>query len=315
MSVYMGNNKAASGSGEEEQKAEAWFNSHDNARGVKVYADEQDKQRIKKEMFKNISAEIDGARVRTLRTTILRVAAVLVLISSVGLFLFKYTDNTPAGSQSLTWETYRANGNSNTTVVLADSSTVILKPGAAIAIAPNFNQQGRTTKLLNGEAFFEVTPNPQKPFVVQSGEMSVKVLGTAFTVEDDASAGRKLVSVSHGRVQVSNQSAVLSQLTKGQRLVYNHQNFTIDRVPLSMVGLWSKQAIELDNASFTELSEVFRIFYGKELGANDRLISDAQFTLSIDRKLPASATLNIIAKTHQINFYEKDGKIVLTKQK
>lgn len=44
----------------------------------------------------------------------------------------------------------------------------------------------RATKevILNGEAYFEITKNPQKPFIVKTNNLEIKVLGTKFNVDD-----------------------------------------------------------------------------------------------------------------------------------
>lgn len=318
MSVYMGNNKDASGRRDDEQQAENWFNSYNNLHNVKVYATEADKQRIKAEMFNSISAGINNNNIRQLRTTILRVAAVLVLATGAG--LLTYVNRGGSAKQhtaAVTWQLFEATGASTRTLVLADSSTVALKPGSKISVPSNFNKTNRTAKLLNGEAFFEIKPNPAKPFVVQSGGFNIKVLGTAFTVKDDKAAGRKQVAVAHGKVQVSSGANVLSVLTKGQRIKYINATgkYALDTVTASMVGIWAKDQIELNHVPFAHLAQAFEAFYGQELVTRDGRINNSRFTLSIDKQQQASTTLKIIAKTHGLYFEEQDDKIVLTYQK
>ena len=315
MSVYMGNNKGASGRRGEEQQANAWFNSYNKSRDVKVYANEADKQRIKTEIFNNVSAEIGSSNIRQLKVAILRVAAVLALISSVGLLI--YRSNGVQHQVNIAWNTFEATGKNPRSVLLADSSTVVLKPGAKIAIPSNFNKTGRMAKLLTGEAFFEVKRNPKKPFIVQSGELSIKVLGTAFTVRDDKKLNRRQVAVAHGKVEVSNRLGVLSLLTKGRRIKYLNATgrFSLDSVAASRVGMWSQSQVELNHVSFTELAETFEAVYGKELVARDGRIMESRFTLSIDGQQQAYTTLRIIAKTHGLYFEEQDEKVTLTYQK
>jgi transmembrane sensor len=315
MSVYMGNKEGAKGRSHEEQQAEAWFQNFKVSRPVKVYADEESKERIKSEIFKGISLEID--RIKVKRLNILRVAAMLVLFSSVGLVLFKYRTSARPPQAYTTWSTFKATGKLPRLIVLADSSTVTLKSGSTLSVPSNFNSSNRVTKLLSGEAFFEVKRNPKKPFIVQLGKFNVKVLGTAFTVQDDKKLNRKVVAVAHGTVQVSNNAKVLSLLTKGQRMKFinTDQKFDLDKVTPSMVALWSQNQIDLSHASFADLTETFEAFYGKELVTNDRRIQESLFTLVINKKQQASAILKIIGKTHGLYFEEKDEKIILAYQK
>ncbi|OFX49599.1 MAG: hypothetical protein A2W95_01410 [Bacteroidetes bacterium GWA2_40_14] len=66
-------------------------------------------------------------------------------------------------------------------IELPDGSVVFLNVETQLTYNPMFNQKQREVTLL-GEAFFEVTPNAQKPFVVAGTASSVKVLGTSFNV-------------------------------------------------------------------------------------------------------------------------------------
>ncbi|WP_372006104.1 FecR domain-containing protein [Tistrella mobilis] len=83
-------------------------------------------------------------------------------------------------------------------VVLADGSRVTLDTGSAISVT--IDETGRHLRLLEGRAFFEVTPDAARPFEVAAGPAKVRVTGTAFAVgftADDA----VMVQVRSGRVE------------------------------------------------------------------------------------------------------------------
>ena len=65
---------------------------------------------------------------------------------------------------------------------LADGTTVYLNSGSKLIFPVEFKGESRNVKLI-GEAFFEVTPNASKPFIVKTVGMNVKVLGTAFDLQ------------------------------------------------------------------------------------------------------------------------------------
>lgn len=85
------------------------------------------------------------------------------------------------------------------TVRMADGSTIQLAPRSAIAM--NDESDGRGVRLIRGQAYFEVTPDPSRSFQVRAGDSKISVLGTAFEVT--LQSGAASVAVSHGRVQVS----------------------------------------------------------------------------------------------------------------
>lgn len=84
-------------------------------------------------------------------------------------------------------------------VTLADGSRITLAPETAIA--EDFHASARGIRLLAGEAFFEVTPDPQRPFTVETGSASVRVLGTAFNVRETADGTR--VELAHGAISLT----------------------------------------------------------------------------------------------------------------
>ena len=81
---------------------------------------------------------------------------------------------------------------------LADGSKVELRPGAEIAV--EFSESTRRVALRRGTAHFEVTHNPERPFIVEAGSIRVRAVGTAFSVEITDSNVE--IIVTHGRIAV-----------------------------------------------------------------------------------------------------------------
>lgn len=110
---------------------------------------------------------------------------------------------------------------------LPDGSAVTLNRGSGLSVEGHFNQKERRMAL-RGEAYFEVTPNPKQPFIVEAGPLEVKVLGTAFNVDQRSDEHKIVVSVTHGKVAVS-AGKESHDLTAGTQAVYdmNTQKFDI----------------------------------------------------------------------------------------
>ncbi len=96
---------------------------------------------------------------------------------------------------------------------LPDGSIVELRAGAQIAHV--FDAERRHVTLLRGEAHFEVTKDPARPFVVRARDVDVRAVGTAFAVD----LGEKAVEVvvTHGRVAVEPAAAQIAFVDAGQR--------------------------------------------------------------------------------------------------
>ncbi|MFK3777668.1 FecR family protein [Agrobacterium sp. NPDC089420] len=106
---------------------------------------------------------------------------------------------------SWAWQAARPAGDYETaigetrSIVLADGSTVELSTSSAISV--DFTPQRRQITLLSGEAFFQVAPDPSRPFSVNAEELVTTALGTAFSVCRSASSVS--VSVAEHAVEVA----------------------------------------------------------------------------------------------------------------
>ncbi|MPR33030.1 FecR family protein [Salmonirosea aquatica] len=134
-------------------------------------------------------------------------AAVLLLLGVLG--GYRYWQNTQDDERMTTVgvsapETVRIENTLNRIVrhSLPDGSEIWLNPGASIRYAKLFQSDFRDVSL-EGEAFFEVTPNPSRPFRVSSGKMLTTVLGTSFNVKANPIDQQYEVSVVTGKVSVS----------------------------------------------------------------------------------------------------------------
>lgn len=149
------------------------------------------------EMLGNIKAGI--APVRRSRKKWYWAAAAVVTGAIIVAALFPFSSPQRADEVQMT-DVVRYNGNKEDELLfLPDGSKVILSKGARISYNLLMNGSKREINL-SGDAFFDVAPNPQKPFYIYTQHVVVKVLGTSFRV--NASGGKESVSVSTGKVSV-----------------------------------------------------------------------------------------------------------------
>jgi transmembrane sensor len=87
-------------------------------------------------------------------------------------------------------------------LTLSDGSKIALQPKSTLHYPSQFSNGNREV-YLEGEAFFQITKNPQKPFSVYYKNIITKVLGTSFTINTNLKTGNVEVVVKIGRVQVS----------------------------------------------------------------------------------------------------------------
>ncbi|MFJ4142703.1 FecR family protein [Pseudomonas sp. NPDC089734] len=138
-------------------------------------------------------------------------------------------------------------------VQLADGSIITLSPQSALR---RIDGSTRHVELLQGQAYFQVAPDPQHPFIAKAGQMSVRVLGTAFDL--DLKDHYAEVALEHGQVQAENEQPPLSErLMPGQRLKFSWPSGKIERSSLdpAQVALWRTGSLFVENQTVAEITD------------------------------------------------------------
>lgn len=118
------------------------------------------------------------------------------------------------------------------TVYFDDGSTAMLNTDSAIAV--NMDGSQRRVELLKGEAYFEVKPNPGRPFVVQAAHSTTRVLGTRFFVHEQSDGDE--VKVMSGRVEVADRRTL-----KQPVILHDREAVSIDAAGLGETRLLNSE--------------------------------------------------------------------------
>ncbi|MEH0152812.1 FecR domain-containing protein [Limibacter armeniacum] len=165
---------------------------------------------------------------------------------------------------------------------LPDGSGVSLHPGSKLKHYRFFMGSTRTVKL-EGEGFFEVTKNKDKPFVVQTGLMETRVLGTSFDVVAIPKSKRFVVTVKTGKVQVSYKDQLLAQLVPGTSIrVKLEEDGKPDAVREEVRDLrylsWMEGKLSFEEISLQELVWYLKQRYGVEVHLGTTAIKELKLS-------------------------------------
>jgi transmembrane sensor len=155
-------------------------------------------------------------------------AAVLIAVTA-GLLYNNHTRTEPvAGSDVQQVIAVTNNSNHIYKSILPDNSVVWLSPHATLKYPKVFDSKSRMVSM-SGECFFEVTKNPDRPFIITSRTIITKVWGTSFLVRDNQASRSADVSVITGKVSVSIKKKSISNLlsiNKDEVMLYPQQKAT-----------------------------------------------------------------------------------------
>lgn len=175
--------------------------------------------------------------------------------------------------------------------LLEDGSRVTLD--AASALAVDYSAVRRSVKLLSGQAFFEVVPSPERPFVVAAADVDVTVTGTSFSV--GTSDMGVAIAVATGRVSVSRHGKELADLTVGQRVRMPPEGApTRDSVAADEVAAWRGRRLVVHEATVREVVEQIGRHIPGAVVFRDSAIADRRVTGVIDLTRPSEALHAVI---------------------
>lgn len=189
----------------------------------------------------------------------MRVAAMLLPLVAIAYFvLFAKTTNKDA------WQTF-ATAEQVDSVVLPDKSVVVLNKNSKIDYLMTVNK--RSIKI-SGIAFFKVTHDNHRPFIVDAGSAKVRVLGTSFVVENIESRNRVDVQVETGTVSFESSEGGRMQLSAGERAIYN--DGVVTRSDKNEIhGEWRNGVINLDASTLPVAIDHLLSFYPEIISVND----------------------------------------------
>ncbi|RPE11997.1 DUF4974 domain-containing protein [Chitinophaga lutea] len=207
-------------------------------------------------------------------------------------------------------QTITALPGSHKKVTLPDSSVVYLFPGATITLPEDYNDKDRRIAL-SGRVFFEVKPDPARPFEVSAGKMVTRVLGTSFeiTAADSLLAS---VTVRTGKVGVHYDARPLAELTPGKRLRLHtqHNDFTIDDVNAALLCEWWNNGMVFKQAPLSEVVQSLSAWYNVPIVITHAKWKQETVTIRI-RDQSCHEAVSLLSGTLGFRFKKEHDRIII----
>ena len=200
-------------------------------------------------------------------------------------------------------------------VILADGSKVWLNASSAIKYPTQFNSQERKV-YLTGEAFFEVTKDPEKPFIVSTSEMDIEVLGTSFNVmayPEDELVEATLVE---GEVKVKTMNSQLI-IEPGTQAQLNRKSNKIEEkfVDTELFTSWKDGKYIYDYENIEVVMRKLSRWYAVEIFYIDNEVRNLHFSGTLYNYNNIEQTLYIIELATNIKFEIIENAILISKNK
>jgi len=209
--------------------------------------------------------------------------------------------------------TYVTGGNQQKTLTLSDGTKIRLNSNAKIGIPADFNQSTREVSL-QGEAFFDVGQDDEKPFIVHTARATVKDLGTAFNVRELPGKQSIQVAVTDGKVSLWSDEQgekTATQLVEGQ---FGHLDLQEGILQIEQFGVqnylsWMNGRIVYEKAKLDEVSQQLSRIYDLSFSYNNPYLKELTVTADFERK-SFEKVLKVIAMTLRIDYQMEEGKVI-----
>lgn len=195
-------------------------------------------------------------------------------------------------------KTYSTGNKEIKKILLQDSTIIWLNANSTLTLKKNFGRGSRQVQL-SGEANFEVKRDTLRPFLVDARELQVRVLGTSFNVRSYQHLSQIKVSVTSGKVRVSEKEKQLAVLIKNQGLNYDKNNaaFKVIAIEPSSQTSWTAGKVTLQKASYEELQQAMLNLYAIKVRTEDHKVKSFRYDITLrstQRKADVLKNLEII---------------------
>ncbi|MEQ9303648.1 MAG: FecR domain-containing protein [Marinoscillum sp.] len=249
--------------------------------------------------FQQVKRKKAGSTHQRRFSNLWKVAALLVLAAALVLIILRQE---PAQTQ--------LSAQKITEIDLTDGSVVTLNAGSELTYPETFESGERRVRLI-GEAFFDISPNPDKPFVIQADAVTVVVLGTSFNVLQTDELVE--VSVVTGRVEV--QTAYGTEIiTAGEQVTVDLIQQTAQAGQTSNSGAeqyWKSRKLMFDSSDMLQVIADLEKVYGVDIEVSTEEILRCKLNATFEEQ-SIEEVLEIIALTQELKLSQENGIFYLT---
>ncbi|MBS1528663.1 MAG: FecR domain-containing protein [Bacteroidetes bacterium] len=300
---------------DEQRELDAWINQNDHNRQLFAELVSEDRQAAAIAKMESFGTEQSLLHVTSQMAAITQkhrqrikyswyAAAAILVFSAVALFTHTshrrqlLTVSVPFGKvQQLT---------------LPDSSKVWLNAGTTIQYPEKFDNTTRQILLKNGQAFFDVVHDPDKPFVVEAKGIDVTVLGTSFEVKAFADEQENKVAVTTGKVGVSAKDQPTVMLLPDESAVYNTTTHQISEQKTSAADIasWRTGRLVFEQEPFQYVIHALERKYNVRIQNEKPQLLQLKITLRLNDQ-PLKNVLDVLAFSNNFNYRQENEQLIV----
>lgn len=203
-------------------------------------------------------------------------------------------------------------------IYLPDGTKVWLNAESRLTYPATFQNVNERRVSLVGEAFFDVTENPGKPFLVSTPNLQVKVLGTSFNVRSYETDNITETTLLRGKVMIALNSDHDEEqddfvtLKENQQAIYSNESgrLSLRTVEANTVASWKEGKLVIVNKPIADIEVTLERWYGVEITIEGSVSDDCRFSTTIENE-PITRILELFTATGNVTYTINDNLITL----
>lgn len=266
------------------------------------------------ESFSNFWNQIQSSKPQRIIGQWMRYAAIFILASVLG-FMSEYLLNRKELAASGDRIEYSSEKGSVSTIHLNDGSAIWLSSGTKMVI--DKNEKGETIASLNGEAYFDMIPDPNRKFIVDLGKFQIRDIGTTFNVRAYESEQTISTTLIEGQIDLIKDSGKSFMTVKpGEYVKYDKtsKEIAVNQQDPSIVTAWKDGKFVFIDQPLSEICLELENWYNVEIQIEDQKLADTRYTSVVKRSTTIEMVLRILSITDQIHYKitnKNEGKDII----
>lgn len=232
------------------------------------------------------------------------VASIALLVIVTGLFFYNES------SKSQLYNTIIVPPGQRINVILADNTNVWLNANTKFRYPSKFARKNREV-YLDGEAWFNVSENKKKPFIVKTEQGEVRVTGTTFNLEAYSRFQNFVTSLFEGSVDIYQNNARLATLQPNQKGMLKGDRYLISNIENTDEYLWRDGLIAFNNMKLEDILFELEKYFDIRIEINTQKLPQHRYTGKFRQADGVDYALRVLQKSIHFSYNRDDEKQII----
>lgn len=286
---------------EEEESVRNWIESSDDN-----YADFLRERKIYDALLLSTPSKISRQSFHQHLTPwiLSTVASIALLVIATGLFFYAES------SKSQQYNTIIVPPGQRINVLLSDNTNVWLNANTTFRYPSKFARKNREV-FLDGEAWFDVSKNKKKPFIVKTDQGEVRVTGTTFNLEAYSEYKNFVTSLFEGSVDIYQNNAKLATLKPNQKGMLQNDRYFISTIDNTDEYLWRNGLIAFNNMKLEDILLELEKYFDIQIEINTKKLPQHRYTGKFRQADGVDYALRVLQKSIHFSYSRDDEKQII----